>query len=746
MAKIGGLGALPLAAVSEFSRIYLSNGDLTALPPGLDFGDVLRLLRPRVRRVLPALESLAVRHGVAIADEEAWASHVVLYEQTFGVLNGAAAPARRLVLRPCETTCCGKVLFLVPSNSKSNYDEGHTVRVLCEGGVVEAEAFKATCNGCRTEYHANSISRMEGDERREVYRDDVVDHKIFRLSTTGALAVETQLLRRHHFYLERAVLAVDSDVSALEALHVAIEAESYWCSMPRKAFDHSYSVWAMLTMQGEIRSRIKGDFLRTAPGQVGNWRKVSSSLKMEFRRTAVAVNDMNAAVHANAHSTVCTRPGKCWAAVGDMDAKVAPKKCVNVWRYYLVIDGVASLPYGCVNDPIQGCNVCLECVAWLGFRSTPTGGNDTRIFGDAGSAEASAYVAAQLSCDPCVDEEAGALETETTELETAPAVAVAPSSSGDVGGASTLEAAVRAAARATRAAAAGDANGDATRASASEGAGEGDERATRRERRTKAASLREEVAALRSAARREEEEGLEEAAKRGEVELFRKQTGGMLDPALHLSGEKAPSTEAGAGTSLMSERFFLKAIHGHKETPGAVLYDCEWYGYLLRTEEPASNVPELLRNAYHGAQVEGSEKPFVFFVEMGETSMAKAVDQMSAVDPSLPPDVLTLSSLQMAQMVTESKCTALKIKQAGRPATGHHDYFAGVFAVVSQCNLILHWMWVVNSESSVLVRAPSSPALPTAMPAARSGLPLPARAPLPRHAPWMSLARRLCTR
>lgn len=297
MAKLTSLGALPLAAVSEFARIYLSNGDVTALPIGLEHSDELKLLLPRVRRVMPALEAMATRLGVTVGDDAAWASHVVLYERTFGPLNGTVAPARRIVLRPCESMCCGKPLFLEPANSKSPSprEEGHVLRVLTERGVVEAAAFKATCRKCQKEYHANTISRQEGNERREEYRADVVDHEFLRLSTTSALAVEVQLLRRHHHYLERAVLAADADMSALEALHIAIDAESQWCSTPRKAFDHAYSVWALLSLQDEVRKRMDADFVRTAPRLVGNWRMVSSRLKLEFRRTAVAVNHMNAA-------------------------------------------------------------------------------------------------------------------------------------------------------------------------------------------------------------------------------------------------------------------------------------------------------------------------------------------------------------------------------------------------------------------------------------------------------------------
>mmetsp|Transcript_73119 Transcript_73119/g.219568 ORF Transcript_73119/g.219568 Transcript_73119/m.219568 type:complete len:336 (-) Transcript_73119:107-1114(-) len=78
-------------------------------------------------------------------------------------------------------------------------------------------------------------------------------------------------------------------------------------------------------------------------------------------------------------------------------------------------------------------------------------------------------------------------------------------------------------------------------------------------------------------------------------------------------------------------------------------------------------------------------------------------DEIEMAPAARPPDVITQTRLQFATQVKASKCTAIKAVQAGRPAEGFHEFMAGVMAAASGCNLILFWMWMVNSESTTQV-------------------------------------------
>jgi len=53
--------------------------------------------------------------------------------------------------------------------------------------------------------------------------------------------------------------------------------------------------------------------------------------------------------------------------------------------------------------------------------------------------------------------------------------------------------------------------------------------------------------------------------------------------------------------------------------------------------------------------------------------------------------------------VNESPDLMLKIKQHGTPLKGFHEYYAGLMATISSCNLWLFWMWMVNAESTTQV-------------------------------------------
>ena len=62
-------------------------------------------------------------------------------------------------------------------------------------------------------------------------------------------------------------------------------------------------------------------------------------------------------------------PGHCKFCVSDGCMKIGPRKCINVWKRYLVIDGVTRIPMACEGEPVMYANACQDCFLLLGQRS-----------------------------------------------------------------------------------------------------------------------------------------------------------------------------------------------------------------------------------------------------------------------------------------------------------------------------------------------------------------------------------------
>ena len=171
-------------------------------------------------------------------------------------------------------------------------------------------------------------------------------------------------------------------------------------------------------------------------------------------------------------------------------------------------------------------------------------------------------------------------------------------------------------------------------------------------------------------------------ARESDAQRFADTYGTFEDPTKHLD------PDSGAAFSDLGPNVdALDTIVGFDPITG--MYECKWLGFKHTTMEPSSNLQAHQVKAFEEAEARGETCPSLY-----------ELDRIVPPSNTIPPDAITLTSLEFAKMVKQSKCRTLKVAQSGEPMRGHRRTAAGTMAWNADCGVPLQHEWMINSETT----------------------------------------------
>ena len=481
-----------------------------------------------------------------------------------------------------------------------------------------------------------------------------------RTTETGHLSVRTAVLERHHFLMERTQVSCMGDVEAMMQQHargVSSDTLLAWCA-PKHAperFDNAYYLWLVRRFQHIIVERLTAldTFTKSTPDQLYN----SALVRIEWRRTAAVLTQIHVVRFATNHLCCCTRIDGCEVVIADGQHGANPMACAFTEKRYLAFDGVAFIPINCMEEPALPHRFCVECLPFMGQR-TPRPDDQkkgSRVWEDPGRADAITFE--MLASKETGQGAAGASTEACSPCETTTA---------DSSDAAKLRKMAALMARVEKSNKDNNTtNGQVARRSSQE----------QMQKRADAAAFRDKVAAILKA----------KADSRISQTAAGYISGLGLCPEDHLNEEGMTASASVLGPNI----YPVDKILSVEDSETGPMYVVLWRGYKHATKEPPSHLPYTLIEEFNQLQQLG--KPF--------ESFNFRIDQAFADDPALPKNVLTLSTLQTAEMLDSSGCL-IKAHQIGQPGKGYANRMAGLLAWCSECCIPLYYMWMCNSETT----------------------------------------------